>query len=896
MSRGMYYTLDGIFAAMIIISAVFLLLTFSSQSRDAMPLQTTAHDAVMILNTLTLGELNTPEAVIVRDNNLTNDSDSVLRTVALLWATNDPVAENFTRGVFEEFFPQYSFAVYAEGTRIYDKSLTAESSAVFISTAKQQVSGVAASKPVAGNTATAFLRRIENKSTASFAYFGGFVGQGNITTNLYLPSDVDATRVRGLVMEMDAVAPFTLRINGADCGYFTPVTANMTADWWNISSCSNLLVSGNNSFRLNFSNISTSYVAGGYIKATYRSDVFVTSRNTNVTRYDFPGITGVINLFDGFIVPSTLRNLSVHLHYSSTDPTVITYLTIGEKTVWQSNQTGEVDVILNDSNLTYAGLDYLFLSNKTVPIRFQSFNSTETILSGGNADIVVITDYSGSMKKDIDSDGLGNSGLITNCEGAIYPDNDIRRTHLARCLAKEVINITMNASMAGNRLWPVYYFDDRVYNYTNPLDSVALTAHYNAGMPPQGKEKTCIACALSEAYSIFKAYNQSNRSRYVILLSDGLPTHCTGAGCTGISSAYGSQACDGYCDESGACSSPPAICTNSACKPAMTNAYVVAQKLKDDFNATVFTIAFGPVESCTNATDTLIKIADITNGTYNHSSNPQELRKIYQNISYSILERITLVSQTAKVPEGFTPSTLYNDSYVIATHDQPSGRALPNEIEITRQTPPFASCTPTVTLPTQMRFQEAHIVSYSGQHWTDFVSVNNQVAFNLSDFLVYYARLGDPYRVFIPIQNLTGVNNFYINTGDNTTNSTGCSNNNSLIYTAFVPSATPRTAVLENATGCSWQIDYDDGGSQFVSIPPSYTGTNQCFYTGSLVQYDSTDALQVAVYEILLALDFDQDGRIFVSLNEEDLEIIVTKIGSVPYLWGPSIVEVRVWQ
>jgi hypothetical protein len=892
MKRGMYFTMDGVFAAFIIITAAVLLISYTQSTPAPTSLQLTASDTITVLSTLTLGELGTPLMQQVLDTNLTTANDTVLHAIAVLWATNNSLAANFTNATLANLSTSLSYGVYAEGQEIFSIQRSPQSKARFITTAKQQVSGIAPGQPLSGSTATAYLRRIENKSTSSFAYFGGFVGQGNLTVFLELPADVTSLRIQSLVAELDTPQNFTLTINNVFCGYIKPVQWNMTPTAWDLSGCIPLLGPGNNSLRLNYSNLTNAYVAGGYIKATYATDVFSGIQQINQTHYRFPGIEGVANLYDAVLVPQTMRNMTIYLHYTSNDPTVISYLSIGEKTVWSSNQTGEVKVLLTDANFTNVSLDYTFLSNKTVPVRFSSFNSTETILTGGNADIIVITDYSGSMKKDIDTDAQGNVVQVTNC-AAVYASSNVRRSHLARCLDKEVVNITM--AYTGNRLFPIHYYRDRVYNYTNPYDVAALNGWFETGFPQNADDRTCIACALSEAYGMFTQFNQTNRSRHVILMSDGLPTHCTGAGCTGMSSSYGSLACEGYCDTSGACQSPPSVCTDSQCAPAMTNAYYVAQKLKNDFNATIHTVAFGQVGNCLNATQTLQRIANITNGTYYEGRNVTELRLIYDNISLSILERLQLVSQTVQVPGNVTPSILHNDSYIHILHDPTTSGSL-NMIEVTRQSPPFGSCTPTVPLPAQIIIKDAHIVSYSGIHWTSAVMLNNNLVYNLSDFLVPFDRLGDPYRVFLPTNLLRTTNNFLVQTADSPTNITGCSNNNSLVYNALVPSATPRTAVLANATGCTWTIEKDLGGFQTLAIPKSYTGANVCLYTSTGISYDTSDALQEAVFQILRELDFDGDGRIFISLSEENLEIIVTKISSVPYLWGPSLIEVRVWQ
>ena len=58
-----------------------------------------------------------------------------------------------------------------------------------------------------------------------------------------------------------------------------------------------------------------------------------------------------------------------------------------------------------------------------------------------------------------------------------------------------------------------------------------------------------------------------------------------------------------------------------------------AQRLYDDLNVTIFSVGFGPVADCSLAGEVLDATADISNGTYQHSSNTSELQLIYENIS-----------------------------------------------------------------------------------------------------------------------------------------------------------------------------------------------------------------------------------------------------------------------
>ena len=224
------------------------------------------------------------------------------------------------------------------------------------------------------------------------------------------------------------------------------------------------------------------------------------------------------------------------------------------------------------------------------------------------------------------------------------------------------------------------------------------------------------------------------------------------------------------------------------------------------------------------------------------------------------------------------------------------------------QTDQFGSCTPDITIHPGIRVADAKVVSYSDFHWTDEVVldsalfVNATTVFNLSFFSSDYVRLGDPYEIQIPAYLLTnGTYNLTISTGDSPINYTGCSLNNSMIYTALVPSATARSGVVEKTEGCEWTLQFEDDTNSTKPIPEDYNGSKKCSYTETNYTladgaYDPNDAYDVAVYSLLRALDFDDNGKIFVNLDAADIEIVITTVSSVPYLWGPSLVRVRVWQ
>ena len=142
----------------------------------------------------------------------------------------------------------------------------------------------------------------------------------------------------------------------------------------------------------------------------------------------------------------------------------------------------------------------------------------------------------------------------------------------------------------------------------------------------------------------------------------------------------------------------------------------------------------------------------------------------------------------------------------------------------------------------------------------------------------------------------SGNNSFYIRTGDNPDNTTGCSLNNTFIYTGLVSSSVSYSDVLPKAVGCTWSIETEDSGFFTASVPSTYSGAKSCTFSAALMSFDAEDSVDKAVFDLLSNLDFDDNGKININIQEQDLEIEALWVSQVPYLWGPAIAEVRVWQ
>ena len=142
----------------------------------------------------------------------------------------------------------------------------------------------------------------------------------------------------------------------------------------------------------------------------------------------------------------------------------------------------------------------------------------------------------------------------------------------------------------------------------------------------------------------------------------------------------------------------------------------------------------------------------------------------------------------------------------------------------------------------------------------------------------------------IPISIIDINNNITMLAGDSEINTSPCMCNNSLILHVAVPITTQRSGVLPSMEPCNWSIEIYDKTIETMYLPNEST-SRKCYYTNSTISYNTTNAYDSAVYSLLRLLDPDHDGRIIASFKDSDIQIILTFIGDVPYMWGPSLIE-----
>jgi hypothetical protein len=595
--KGIALTLDAVLSSLIMITIISLLIFFRIESSSpfftSQQLHSLSEDSLTILSQSTFRELANKTILDnpILFNTYYNQSGSigqsdfdkkVIDVLGMLWAENDAnaslAAANITKDVLGDILPEnIGYQVLINDNNIYNSSDTSrpsESGAEAGISAGRIASGYESNKTVSGCVAMAYITSIKSKKDSSYVYFGGYVGDGNITTNITLPP---FDHILEAYMELDVGSNFTLYINSNYLGNYSNGTAGgglMRADKWvickdsnynpyyepdvNISntSCSNFIV-GNNTLKFNFTG-NNSFIGGGYFRITYNTTQLAPQKEVGKDTYWFPGISGFFNLYDSFYVPGTLNNTTTYLHYfnnvtiNQTNASV--YLSIGSVEVFRNNNTGEQKISLNYSDIWQKFGSNVSLignvSNRTVPLRF-GIEAFQVKPGVGIADAVLITDVSGSMDT-----------------YDVQPGNQ-QRLAVAKSVDNVFVDTVLNTS--GNRVGLVSYSTS--VSRTHPLSNNSVTLKGNISLY-QPLLYTCISCGIDNATKMLDNVTES-RFKGLLVMSDGNANRCllgTDCGIYGQSEEYSDSTSPDY---------PPKL-------EAINMSCVARSK-----NYTIFSVGFG---------------------------------------------------------------------------------------------------------------------------------------------------------------------------------------------------------------------------------------------------------------------------------------------------------------
>ena len=888
--RGIFFTIDSILAAGIFFIILILVSTSYISQSPKVHVSFMSQDIVRVFTNIKVSELdNDYVKTLIQEGKITRLNSTILEQIGEFWAEDQiDLAKNFTKSITDSLIPgRFGLGVYVDGDEIYsrNKSITRN-----LISSRKIISGIEKDKPIEGFASKAGLTGIKSKTTNAYTYFGGFEGEGNLIKRIVLPNDV--IDIINATLEAEPGGDFDLYINGLDSGSYAKGSAGggaMLADKFSIDeNYYENFENGINFFTINFTGLNP-FIAGGFLKVRYTtSEINDTLENDN-KRYWLPGINGFINYYGSVYSAGNLENMEIYLDFFSN---YTTFMKIGNTTVYNNNTNGSTTAFLDNSTLAdiFAadGISYSDLSKKALPVRLGIVN----VSSKGNADVMLVTDVSGSMQY-----CTSGGGTVFACtdwwddtlhlRGERWVDTITceRKVDVYKDASNIFADIILNIS--GNKIGLVEYtkddggchfwFGNFCYVCEHPSDcgwnwqppncivpfpdSIARTNDLTTDLITMKNVidttetwwGTCTCCGINKAVEILNEQSSVARNKSLVVMSDGEAN---------------------------------VICAEQGTGNAKQDAIQAAQDACGQ-GISVFTIGFGADIDASALQDMACG-----GGTYNDATDTSELEEVYKEIAGEIIE----LTYETQQPSVTLTSHLNPTSYIQLNYSEVSSLVF-GKIPLSFETDRFGNniTTGILTIPEETTIFDAKVTSYSGDKWTDNFVVNTIQVYKLTDYNDDYSVLGDPYIVNIPVENLnTGTNNLIISTGISPTNNTGGSLDDRAIYTLLINAFSDFSAVVAKSEGCNWNVRYEDSTTDSITIPTTYSKNDICYYENAT--YEQDDAMDIVIYNLFENLDVDKDGLLDLKISEGNFNIETLTISKVPSLWGPAIVEVRVWE
>ena len=499
------------------------------------------------------------------------------------------------------------------------------------------------------------------------------------------------------------------------------------------------------------------------------------------------------------------------------------------------------------------------MSFETIPFRIGLENASYIFNQTREANVFSVTDLSGSMAATCSGGGWwccfskGGCNTLSKCSSC--GGNWESKIDSAKDANKVFIDIVLNNSE--HRVGLVGYASSVLESNTHPLsnNTASLKAEVNSW---SAGGTTCICCGINNAVSKLLSQSDSEKFRSMVVMSDGeANVRCSQQGTGNAKQDAIEAACDAY----------------------------------NDYGIKVYSVGFG--DDVDEAT--LQSISSCGKGSY-YYGDVDDLVDVYGEIAEEI-KAAAYVEQTV-IAENIE-TKLFPDSYIYLDYE----KEIPYGLVISAESPEFGNTISegSFILPNDTEIYEVKVTSYSGSRWTDVVDVKNESEsdwnniFSLEDYGLDYVELGDPYIVNIPIDYIGyGNNRVRVSTALRPGNSTGGSAYDKIIYT-LIKEISGYSQIVSSADGCTWVLEFEDSSNATISVPSTYSGTKECYFTSDNLAYNNNDAIDLAIFRLLSSLDLNSNRKIETKFSENDLVLSSTEVEGIPFTWDTEV-QVRVWR
>ena len=914
--KAQFVEVDFFLALLILTLGIILITAPFINTKEDIQADRLSYDAVSIITTMKLSDFDdtTKNNFMDTADNLEivlKDEDTIAAVITkilvrLEQADNPEPYYTFAQNVIEETLKdvipdRYKYEVMAlSGENTYNiKTIREEEKTDIAAQSRTLLTGLEVGRPISGFTASASLNEVKNTDSV-YEFIGGFIGQGNITFNISVPSnEIIGASIEGLFQE-----DFEIRMNDEDCGSYSEGFIQQELPL----SCIQHINEGPNKVEILFNTqtLTDQYISGGFIKIDYNItqnlQPQLTALHSTITkRKNIPSINGIINIYDSIYVPGELRNVKLVLNHDieiiidqgvkGDENDAELFFIFGNETIYKSNESGPVKYENNSVTLNY---DY---EDQTIPYRLGFPELTTTIERDIPLDVVYIADLSGSMFSGQSPNIPIDDEFRAMC-GWQPSKTTATRIELSACLTTYFIEELLGGD-GDVRMGIVGYGTNALaIDIVNLTTDVNTLTTFSNNMVNTNRGWTCTSCGIAAATNLLMQ-DELNRTKIMIVMTDGMANKYYGGGTQGHSN--------------GALPPNPPVIRNyntvlggstTDVSGSESDSLYYADFVKDNeyTNMTVYSFSFAAPSGARPF------LRSLSSNNHPNAIDPdgeyffeaEDEAGSFLIAFNSILEGITaaaFVSQVIDVEvDAFDTfeSSIY-DSYIEYQYTpsfmRPAGRIrITNEEGFSNE-----DCDQifNLNLHPQAQIGEGFLTSYTGNIWTTRAEINEMDIFNYDIFNELLGRLGDPFVLGIPNTVLRKNNNnneVSLTLSDGTIIIQDCNENNKLIYDVYYPSSFSTTTVQEKSTGCIWEYTYQ-GNPHEVSIPSNYEGTERCFLPDT---YGLDDTMHLLGYQIINGLTHDDE--LVIDLANSDFRVNIAALEDIPYMWGPSIIGVTVWR
>ena len=364
--QGIFFSIDALIAlSVILIGTMIIYPTLTSSTQESF----IQGDLIEVLSKLEVGEINNSYVQdLISQGILTNLNKTVLEQIGELYIVNESLSRSMTSAILLDINSTENFGIWMGNELIASRNSSSLEDASNVRTDRQVISGLRVGEEITAFSARAFLSEsLQNR----YFYFGGYVGEGNLSARIQFAGDIKFASLEAVASE-----DFDVYVNGNYSGSFSK-SASMFVPSEYVLPEEYFFAGDKNIVELQGENLT---IQGGFIKLRYLRRL-----NTNLTnkRY-FPGIEGIVNLYDGIDFPNNISAMEINLHVNTT---LQLFLVIGNTTVYNNTPNGEEIIVINDSTLSSL-FDYDSLLGKTLPMRIgienfsNNYSEQATNLSG----------------------------------------------------------------------------------------------------------------------------------------------------------------------------------------------------------------------------------------------------------------------------------------------------------------------------------------------------------------------------------------------------------------------------------------------------------------------------------------------------------------------------------